>query len=87
MEETENNNNTDNIVSTEREQIPTLPKETEESMPLKQNLKMHLVNDSKFDFYTSIYGVSPTKVEVAAGIIILMFDAQKTDMNVEVRVS
>ena len=26
MEETENNNNTDNIVSTEREQIPTLPK-------------------------------------------------------------
>ena len=51
MEETENNNNTDNIVSTEREQIPTLPKETEESMPLKQNLKMHLVNDSKFDFY------------------------------------
>ena len=44
MEETENNNNTDNIVSTEREQIPTLPKETEESMPLKQNLKMHLVN-------------------------------------------
>ena len=46
-----------------------------------------ITTDSKFDFYTSIYGVSPTKVEVAAGIIILMFDAQKTDMNVEVRVS
>ena len=86
MEETENNNNTDNIVSTEGEQIPTLPKETEESMPLKQNLKMHLVNDSKFDFYTSIFGVNPTAVTVSNGSITLTFDAQKTDMNVEVRV-
>lgn len=42
--------------------------------------------DSRFDFYTSIYGVSPTNVVVAAGSITLTFDAQETDMNVEVRV-
>lgn len=40
----------------------------------------------KFDFYTSIYGVSPTNVTVADGNITLEFDAQETDMNVEVRV-
>ena len=45
-----------------------------------------ITTDSKFDFYTSIYGVSPTNVTVAAGSITLTFDAQKTDMNVEVRV-
>lgn len=45
-----------------------------------------ITTDSKFDFYTSIYGVSPTNVAVAAGSITLTFDAQETDMNVEVRV-
>lgn len=45
-----------------------------------------ITTDSTFDFYTSIYGVSPTNVSVAAGSITLTFDAQKTDMNVEVRV-
>lgn len=45
-----------------------------------------ITTDSKFDFYTSIYGVSPTNVAVAAGSITLTFDAQKTNMNVEVRV-
>ena len=46
-----------------------------------------ITTDSKFDFYTSIYGVSPTNVTVASGSITLEFDAQKTNMNVEVRVS
>ena len=46
-----------------------------------------ITTDSKFDFYTSIYGVSPTNVTVAAGSITLMIDAHKTNMNVEVRVS
>lgn len=45
-----------------------------------------ITTDSTFDFYTSIYGVSPTNVAVAAGSITLTFDAQKTNMNVEVRV-
>ena len=45
-----------------------------------------ITTDSKFDFYTSIYGVSPTNVAVAAGSITLTFDAQETNMNVEVRV-
>lgn len=45
-----------------------------------------ITTDSKFDFYTSIYGVSPTNVAVASGSITLEFDTQETDMNVEVRV-
>lgn len=45
-----------------------------------------ITTESKFDFYTSIYGVSPTNVTVANGSITLEFDAQETDMNVEVRV-
>ena len=45
-----------------------------------------ITTDSKFDFYTSIYGVSPTNVTVATGSITLEFDAQETDMSVEVRV-
>ena len=46
-----------------------------------------ITTDSKFDFYTSIYGVNPTAVTVSNGSIALTFDAQETDMNVEVRVS
>ena len=46
-----------------------------------------ITTNSRFDFYTSIYGVSPTNVEVASGSITLEFDAQETNMNVEVRVS
>ena len=45
-----------------------------------------ITTDSTFDFYTSIYGVSPTNVVVAAGSITLEFDAQSVDMAVEVRV-
>lgn len=46
-----------------------------------------ITTDSKFDFYTSIYGVNPTAVTVSNGSITLTFDAQETNMNVEVRVS
>ena len=45
-----------------------------------------ITTDSTFDFYTSIYGVSPTNVAVANGSVTLEFDAQETDMAVEVRV-
>lgn len=45
-----------------------------------------ITTESAFDFYTSIYGVSPTNVTVASGSITIEFDAQETDMNVEVRV-
>lgn len=45
-----------------------------------------ITTDSKFDFYTSIYGVNPTAVTVSNGSITLTFDAQETDMTVEVRV-
>ena len=45
-----------------------------------------ITTDSTFDFYTSIYGVSPTNVTVANGSVTLEFDAQETDMTVEVRV-
>lgn len=45
-----------------------------------------ITTDNKFDFYTSIYGVSPTSVTVASGSITIEFDAQETDMKVEVRV-
>lgn len=41
----------------------------------------------KFDFLTSIYGVSPVTAPIVTdGSITLEFDAQETDMNVEVRV-
>ena len=46
-----------------------------------------ITTDSKFDLYTSIYGVSPADVTVASGSSTLGFDAQETNMNVEVRVS
>ena len=46
-----------------------------------------ITTDSKFDFYTSIFGVNPTAVTVSNGSITLTFDAQETNMNVEVRAS
>lgn len=42
--------------------------------------------ENSYDFYTSIYGVSPTNVTVTDGSITLEFDVQETDMSVEVRV-
>lgn len=46
-----------------------------------------ITTESTFDFYTSIYGVSPVSAPIVTdGSITLEFDAQETDMNVEVRV-
>lgn len=41
-------------------------------------------SNSSFDFYTSIYGVSPTAVSVSAGEITLTFVSQSSDMGVKV---
>ncbi len=45
-----------------------------------------ITTNSALSFYTSIYGVNPTDVSVAAGSVTLTFDAQDTDMKVGVRV-
>lgn len=46
-----------------------------------------ITTDATFDFYTSIYGVSPVTAPIVTdGSITLEFDAQETDMNVKVRV-
>ena len=45
-----------------------------------------ITTDSALSFYTSIYGVNPTAVSVAAGKVTLTFDAQSAAMEVGVRV-
>ena len=45
-----------------------------------------ITTDSKFDFYTSIFGVNPLSVTVATGSITLEFEAQSVNMTVEVEV-
>lgn len=43
-------------------------------------------DDADYDFYTSIYGVSPKTIEVGVGSITLTFDPQEIDMTVKVGV-
>lgn len=45
-----------------------------------------ITTNSIFSFYTSIYNVSPSAVEVIDGKVTLTFDAQDVDMEVGVRV-
>ena len=45
-----------------------------------------ITTTSDFDFYTSVYGVSPTAVAVDAGELTLTFDAQESAVDVKVRV-
>lgn len=45
-----------------------------------------ITTNSTIDIYTNVYGVNPTEVEVTDGTIILVFDAQETDLEVKVRV-
>lgn len=45
-----------------------------------------ITTDSKFDFYTSIFGVNPLSVTVATGSITMEFEAQAVNMTVEVEV-
>lgn len=40
-----------------------------------------------FDFYTEIYGLSPSSVSVSAGAITLYFEPQASNVGVKVRVS
>ena len=42
--------------------------------------------NSVLSFYSSIYGVNPTAVQVAEGSVTLTFDQQQSDMEVGVRV-
>ena len=46
-----------------------------------------ITTNSTLDFYTDIYGVSPTDVSVLNGSVTLTFEAQQSNMNVKVRVS
>jgi hypothetical protein len=41
--------------------------------------------DDMFDFYTSIFGVSPSNAVVTTGQLVLTFDVQQSDMDVKVR--
>ena len=45
-----------------------------------------ITTNSKFDFYTSIFGVNPLSVTVLPGSITLVFDEQTVNMTVEVEV-
>lgn len=40
---------------------------------------------STLDFFTDVYGVSPTAVSVTSGSVTLTFEAQESDLSVKVR--
>ena len=44
-------------------------------------------SSATFDFYTEIYGFSPSSVSVSTGSMILYFEPQPNDVGVKVRVS
>lgn len=41
---------------------------------------------STLDFFTDVYGVSPTAVSVSTGSVTLTFEVQESDLSVKVRV-
>lgn len=43
-------------------------------------------SSSTLDFFTDVYGVSPTAVSVSTGSVTLTFEAQESDLFVKVRV-
>ena len=45
-----------------------------------------ITTSSILDFYTSIYGVSPSEVVVSSGEVVLTFDSQDSDMVVGVKI-
>lgn len=47
----------------------------------------YITEDSALSFYTSIYGVNPSKVEVAEGSVTLEFPSQEEDMEVGVQIN
>lgn len=46
-----------------------------------------ITESSTIDYYTDIFGVSPTNAVVTNGQIVLTFEAQSSDLGVKVRVS
>lgn len=46
-----------------------------------------ITTSSTLDFYTDVFGVSPTAASVSTGSVTLTFSAQQSDMSVKVRVS
>lgn len=46
-----------------------------------------ITTTATYDFFTDVFGVSPTDVEVTAGQIVLTFEEQESDMSVKVRIS
>lgn len=46
-----------------------------------------ITTSSTLDFYTDVFGVSPTAVSVSTGSVTLTFSAQQSNMSVKVRVS
>lgn len=46
-----------------------------------------ITTSSTIDYYTDVFGVSPTNVVVTSGQIVLTFEAQPSDLGVKVRVS
>ena len=46
-----------------------------------------ITTSSTIDYYTDVFGVSPTDVVVTSGQIVLTFEAQSSDLGVKVRVS
>lgn len=46
-----------------------------------------ITESSTIDYYTDIFGVSPTNAVVTSGQIVLTFEAQSSDLGVKVRVS
>lgn len=47
----------------------------------------YITEDSVLSFYTSIYGVNPSKAEVADGSVTLEFPSQTEDMEVGVQIN
>lgn len=47
----------------------------------------YITEDSVLSFYTSIYGVNPSKVEVADGSVTLEFPSQEVNMEVGVQIN
>lgn len=46
-----------------------------------------ITESSTIDYYTNVFGVSPTDAVVTNGQIVLTFEAQSSDLGVKVRVS
>ena len=46
-----------------------------------------ITTSSTLDFYTDVFGVSPTAASVSTGSVTLTFSAQQSNMSVKVRVS